>query len=146
MHNVLVLLSVSLLVGGGNPHEDAKKELANLQGEWSMISAERDGQALPKDFVRSSKRVCKGDQIIVTIEDKVFMRATIALDPSKKPKAIDYTVTGGLNKGEKQLGIYELEGDTVKFCLAPAGKDRPTHFTAKAGSGWTLTVWKRNSK
>jgi uncharacterized protein (TIGR03067 family) len=41
-------------------------------------------------------------------------------------RAIDYDMTEGPTKGEKHLGIYELDGDTVKFCFAAPGKDRPT--------------------
>jgi len=50
----------------------------------------------------------------------------------------------GATKGKTQLGIYELDGDKVKFCFAAPGKDRPTEFTADAGSLQTLSVWKRN--
>jgi hypothetical protein len=39
-------------------------------------------------------------------------------------------------------GIYELNGDTLKSCVASPGKERPTEFSAKAGSGHTLRVFK----
>jgi hypothetical protein len=44
------------------------------------------------------------------------------------------------------LGIYELDGDTVKFCFGGPGKERPTEFTTKEGSMRTLSVWKRDKK
>jgi uncharacterized protein (TIGR03067 family) len=74
------------------------------------------------------------------------MKAKIALDPSKKPKAIDYVVTEGDHKGKKLLGIYELDGDTVKFCFAPPDKERPSDFTAERRSGRTYSAWKRKAK
>jgi uncharacterized protein (TIGR03067 family) len=34
-----------------------------------------------------------------------------------------------------KLGIYELNNDTYKFCLAAAQKHRPKEFTSKEGVG-----------
>ena len=72
------------------------------------------------------------------------MRATYTTDPAKK--TIDLVNTIGPRKGKTQLGIYELDGDTVKFCFAGPGKDRPTEFTANDGSQRTLSAWKRDKK
>jgi len=74
------------------------------------------------------------------------MKAKFTIDPAKNPKQIDYAMTGGPTTGKTQLGIYELEGDTVKFCFAAPGKDRPPDFTTKEGSSRTLSVWKREKK
>jgi hypothetical protein len=52
-----------------------------------------------------------------------------------------------LAEGKKTaLGIYELSGDTYKLCYAPPGKDRPKEFSAKEGTGYTLSVWQRKKK
>jgi len=77
---------------------------------------------------------------------KRVMKAKFKIDPIKKPKTIDYTVTDGPEKGKTVLGIYELDGDTVKFCFSAPDKERPSEFTAKEGSGRTLSLWKRNKK
>lgn len=117
-------------------------DLAGLQGHWSMVSVERDGQAYPGG--PGSTRVAEGDETTVTVGGQLFMKAKFTLDPAKTPKAIDYAVTGGPYSGQRQLGIYELHGDTVKFCFAVPGKDRPTEFSTQAGDGRTLSVWKRD--
>jgi uncharacterized protein (TIGR03067 family) len=146
MREFVMLTAVCILVGADDPPDAAKKDLVKLQGEWSMISGEKDGQAAPKDVIQGAKRVCKDDELTVTVDDRVYMKAKIALDPSKKPKAIDYVVTEGDHKGKKLLGIYEMDGDTVKFCLASPDKERPNDFTAERGSGRTYSTWKRKSK
>jgi uncharacterized protein (TIGR03067 family) len=146
MRRLILLTAVGLLVGAEDAQEAAKKDLMKLQGSWSMVSATQDGQEAPKDLVKGSKRVCKDDELTVTIDDRLYMKATIVLDPSKKPKAIDYTVTEGFNKGKKLLGIYEVKENTLKFCFARPGKDRPKDFTADTGSGRTASVWKREDK
>ena len=144
-----LLIGLTVLVisqARGEDTEAAKKDLAQLQGEWSMATGGRDGQTLPDDMLKNSKRVCKGDETTVVVGGQLLMKAKFTLDPSKKPKSIDYRITGGPNAGKTQLGIYELDGDMVKFCFSTPGKDRPTDFTTKAGDGRTASVWKREKK
>jgi hypothetical protein len=60
---------------------------------------------------------------------------------------VDAEITTKTQDGEtrtiKVLGIYELDGDTMKTCLAAPGKERPTEFSSKEGSGRMSYVWKR---
>jgi uncharacterized protein (TIGR03067 family) len=146
MRKVVMAAALCLLVAADEPQEAAKKELAKMQGEWSMVSGERDGQEFGKDIVDGAKRMVKGDQVTITVNEQVFLKARITIDPTKKPRTIDYTPTEGDNKGQTMKGIYELTGDTAKFCTAQPGAERPTDFTAKEGSGRTLSVWKKVGK
>jgi uncharacterized protein (TIGR03067 family) len=61
------------------------------------------------------------------------------LDPAATPKTIDSSPAADPSK--PILGIYEFDGETLKICNAQPGKPRPADFEAKAGSGYTLTVW-----
>jgi uncharacterized protein (TIGR03067 family) len=139
---VIVVAGCLLLAAAGEP-EAVKKDMAQLQGDWAMVSGEIDTQAMPDEYVKSATRVAKGDETTVMIGKKLFLKAKFSIDPTKKPKTIDYTMTDGPTKGKTQLGIYELDGDTVKFCFASPGQDRPADFTTAKGSGRTLSVWKR---
>jgi uncharacterized protein (TIGR03067 family) len=123
--------------------EAAKKDLAQLQGEWSMVSGSADGLAMPDDMRKQMKRVCTGDEATVTLAGQVYIKAKITIDPSKTPKTIDYLMTAGFTKGKTQLGIYELDGDTFKACFGKPGAERPTDFTSKPGDGRTFSIWKR---
>ena len=135
----LTALSISSALAADDPA--IKKDMAQLQGEWSMVSGSADGQPMPEPMRKQMKRVCKGDQITVMMGDQIFLRAKITLDPSKKPRTMDYDMTEGVTSGKKQFGIYELDGDTFKACFAKPGAERPTEF--KSGEGRTLSVWKR---
>jgi uncharacterized protein (TIGR03067 family) len=121
----------------------APKDLAQLQGEWQMVSGVANGFAIPEEMTRNFKRVCKDDELTVTNGDQLIMRAKITLDPTKTPKTIDFKVIDGPTKGKTQLGIYELTGDQLKSCFAAPDDPRPTDFDSKSGQERTSTVWKR---
>jgi uncharacterized protein (TIGR03067 family) len=121
----------------------AKKDMAQLQGEWSMVSGSADGNAMPDAMRETAKRVCKGDETTVTIGAQLLLKAKFTIDPTRKPKTIDYQMIEGPTKGKRQVGIYELTGDTAKFCFGSPGAERPTDFTSKPGDGRTLSEWKR---
>jgi uncharacterized protein (TIGR03067 family) len=140
MFTVLVLGSII------SAQDEVKKEMSQLEGQWSMVSGEANGISMPKETVNNGKRVAKDGETTISFGGQVYFKAKISIDPAKKPKAIDYTMTEGPTKGKTHLGIYELDGDIVKFCFAAPGKDRPTEFTAKEGSERTLSVWKRDKK
>ena len=54
---------------------------------------------------------------------------------------------GGRDDGKTAKGIYELDGDTLKWCTASPGKgERPTGFTADAGSERLFVTLKREKK
>jgi uncharacterized protein (TIGR03067 family) len=123
---------------------DLKKEMALLEGQWTMASGESDGQALPDEIVGGMKRVAADGETTVTMSGQRFMRAKYTIDPTQKPKTIDYVLTDGPNLGKTQLGIYEvIDDNNVRFCFANPGTERPKDFTTKAGSNRTLSVWKR---
>lgn len=142
----VLAIAVILVVAPAKAQDAAKKEMALLEGEWSMVSGEANGVSMPEATVKTGRRVAKDGQTLISFGGQVYFKARFSIDPARKPKAIDYTMTAGPTKGKTHLGIYELNGDTVKFCFAAPGKARPTEFTAKEGSQQTLSVWKRLKK
>src|SRR5881396_13450 len=137
------LAAVARFTAWADDTEAIKKDRAQLQGEWSMVSGSADGNAMPDAMRETAKRVCKGDQTTVTIGGQLLLKAKFTIDPSKTPKTIDYQMIEGLTKGKQQLGLTKVTGDTVKFCFGSPGSERPPDFTSKSGDGRTLSVWKR---
>jgi uncharacterized protein (TIGR03067 family) len=80
------------------------------------------------------------------VGDKTVAWGITKLDVTKTPKEIDIMDDSGTRNARTQLGIYELDGDAYKYCLAPAGKPRPKEFTSKEGSKHSLGVSKREKK
>ncbi len=140
------LAAAAISAAGAEDNQAIKQDMAQLQGEWSMVSGSADGYALPDGMLGNSKRVCQGDETTVTVGGQLFMKAKFTIDPSRKPKTIDYLMTDGPTKGKRQLGIYELDGATVKFCFGSPGAERPAEFASKTGDGRTLSVWKRHKE
>jgi hypothetical protein len=67
------------VVGAGGAQDAVKKDMALLEGDWSMVSGEIDAQAMPEEFVKTTTRVAKGDETIVMIGGKVFMKAAYTI-------------------------------------------------------------------
>jgi len=138
----LAALAAVGLLAAADAKDDAKKELDKFTGTWKAVSATRDGKEMSKEEVEKVKLVVKGDSYTLTVGDETI-EGTHKLDPSKSPKTIDALRTKGPDKDKPLLGIYELTDDTYKACFAPVGKDRPTEFTSKAGSGNRLFTFKK---
>jgi uncharacterized protein (TIGR03067 family) len=65
---------------------------------------------------------------------------TVAIDPTKSPKSIDYHYLSGAYKGRDLPGIYAVEGDELTEAHALPGGSRPTGFGDGPNQG---TLWHR---
>jgi uncharacterized protein (TIGR03067 family) len=148
LHTVVMLglgwLVAAFTVGTAGAQDDAaKKELKKLEGTWATVSIEAAGQKVTdEDKIKTRKLSAKGDKYTLKVGDET-VQGTIEIDPGKKPKTVDVKPDTGSNKGKTLLGIYELNGDSLKICLALPGKDRPTAFATAAENGQQLVVYKR---
>jgi uncharacterized protein (TIGR03067 family) len=137
----LAVLATCLTVAPDAPKEEAvAKELEKLQGTWRLVSAETDGKKAPEEQIKKVKVVINGSKHSVYFgDDVVAHEIPFTLDPTKKPKTTD----DQLPDGKVIHGIYELDGDVLKSCVAAPNKDRPTEFASKPGTGHTLRIFKR---
>ena len=70
---------------------------------------------------------------------------TFELDPTKKPKAMDMTVTEGpaQYKGVTARCIYALDGEHLVWCPAqPGATDRPKAFPATDSQDFLCVVFR----
>ena len=120
---------------------DLEKELARLRGTWRLVSLERDGVATTADELKNMPLVTYKGSECYWGDNQGSLAGTVAsIDPTKNPKTLAYNVNYGAGL---YLGIYEIDGDTFKECLTEGSKERPKEFTAKAGSGNQLLIYKR---
>jgi uncharacterized protein (TIGR03067 family) len=52
-------------------------------------------------------------------------------------------VGAGPTRGKTYLGIYQIDGDTLRWCTANPGRPRPTQLMTRRGDGWYLMVLQR---
>ena len=120
------------------------EELEKLQGSWSVVTLEVEGQSVPPAFFTGAKIVIDGDNFS-TISMGAPYGGTLALDVASNPKRFDVVFNQGPHMGQASLGIYELNGNAWKICLGFAGRDRPRDFTSAAGSGHALETLEREA-
>ena len=156
-HAVAVLAVVSLvarvgvLAAAGDADDEAtKKDLKALTGTWRIVSEDREGRRLSEEELKSAVVTYGADgkySVVRGDPAKLVYEGTFKIDPTKKPKSIDFTqTTEGKTKGRTTPGIYEVEGDTLRVCRTTGGKERPTEFPSKAGSGQVLLLLKREKR
>ena len=115
--------------------------LALLQGTWVFTAM--DGQDL----------AAAGMEILVTITDNTYTqtvngvieeRGTFKLDDTKKPMALDLSITEGNDAGQTQVGVVEVTATTVRAKLNAVGATvRPTDFEPAPAEGFLAFTAKK---
>jgi uncharacterized protein (TIGR03067 family) len=109
-----------------------------IDGRWIIVSVEFAGVNVPGlDDVEVV--FTKGEKLL-TLPDGRIEKGTYQLDASKRPSQIDSTTE---SKTGTEEGIYALDGDTLKLCLATAGGARPAEFSTNQGTDQLLIILRR---
>src|SRR5262249_22601021 len=117
------------------PAAEPKTDLDKLQGLWHIVAVESEGKKATKEELAEwpFRKLLIKDNWFMEFEGDLRRGALIKTDPAKKPKTIDgYTeeriVENGVRREREVLtgvGIYELDGDTLKIARAYAEQDAP---------------------
>lgn len=142
----VIVLAFGWLLAHGVRGDDAKKDLEQFQGSWRLSAVTSDGKKTPAEDLKAVKLTIQGNRFVLRRDAAVISEGSFKLDPTRKPKEIDETLTAGPNKGKTFLAIYEIDDAHHKICFAAAGKKRPTAFSSLPGSGQLLQVWKRDKR
>jgi uncharacterized protein (TIGR03067 family) len=136
---------VSFLIAANDVNSDSvRKEREIYQGTWRVTALEADGSRMSEDDRAKVTVINEMDgKWTVKLEEAVIWQGTSTIDPTKTPKTIDFIPTEGDHVGKTFFGIYELGKETRKLCYAEPGKERPSEFSAKKGSGHVLITFKR---
>jgi uncharacterized protein (TIGR03067 family) len=100
------------------PGPEAELEL--LQGPWVTVAGRRQAELL-----------VAGGHYTIRFDDGSIYMGPIVLDPDARPKTMNLHVEEGpaVHKGKTTLCIYELAGDTLRWCVTvPGQKHRLTAF------------------
>lgn len=143
----LILMS-GLLVAADKPKETAAADHKKLQGTWHARE-ESHGDAERNDDAKHYQLIFDGDKFSIKKDDQTIVEGTFRIDPAKSPPQIDMKVLRedeNHHTGETSLGIYQINGDTLKWCSGEPGQtDRPTGFDTK-GTDFMMVVLEREKK
>jgi len=94
-----------------------------LKAEYNGRDIEENAKEYTWDF--------RGDQYTINHNNNFAELWHVGLNSGKKPKLIDgkHDLTG-----HKMMGIYELDGDSLKVCYDMTGFGRPDSFKTTPGS------------
>jgi uncharacterized protein (TIGR03067 family) len=139
-------VAVVLLVGSQDDKNAATKEVSRFEGVWRFALVEVEGVKQAEAPFETNKIIIRGDGAYVVVQGQRITRGQFKVDPTKTPKHFDVTITDGPAKGRRFSAIYELEGDTYRFCGSLRSKDRPSALESEPGSGTILQVLKREKQ
>ncbi len=95
----------------------------SIEGTWLVTSVELGGQAVPG--LKGAKLTLANGQKSFELPSGVVEDGTYELDSRQSPAHMDATTDG---KPGTQMGIYQIEGDTLTLCLSQGGQIRPHEF------------------
>lgn len=131
------------LIAADDKKDDKKaKDDTAILGAWKIDKFDTGGGpgGPPQEALDKMRLVFKKDGKVTMAggpsgED---MEGEFKMDPAAKPKSIDLSMMG-----KTANGIYELDGDTLKLCIAePPGSARPTEMKPD-GKGIAVVTLKR---
>jgi uncharacterized protein (TIGR03067 family) len=122
-----------------------EEELKRFEATWRFVEIEVNGQKVPEKAFEKDTLILNGRRFASFVGGKL-VHGDFKIDPLAKPKTIDIIFTEGPGKGHSQKGIYELDGDTQKICIAMPDQPRPTEFVTKADSGCIIEILKREKR
>lgn len=141
----LLLTSMTTIASADDAKEAAiKKDHKLIEGTWRIKTLKVNGNKAG-DADASKFTVVNGADGAWSLrsEGNEIAKGTSTIDPTQKPKTIDFMPTSGQDQGQTLLGIYELKKNTRKLCFAAAGQSRPTEFSSTAENQHILVTFER---
>lgn len=136
----VLLLTVTLTTA-----EEPDREAQRLRGIWAAHSVTIDGVKAPDDPTMGTTMLAfDGSSYVQREGGRITEEGDYRVSGEKDPKAIDLVIEKGPNSGQRQLGVYQLSGDSLRVCLSrPGAKSRPKDFNSKPGTGQSVVELRR---
>ena len=127
MKTSFIILVIVFAFSCGDAGDAAKStDQANIQGTWLAQSESQNGIKKVVTYLY----VFRGDKITFTDETGKEMKYSFKLETTGNLKLITIQPEGTLANSTPVSVAYELDGDSLKIVVAPAGS-RPTEISDK---------------
>ena len=143
-------LAVSLrLIPEAEKAAEFEKELDALQGNWTLVASEGRGRKVSDEEIKTHPGLAEidGNKMRIFVKDLHDMEGVARFDPTVTPKTIDYLHLSDSDpdKGKMGLGIYELQGDSLRICWAITGlkEGRPSQFSNGPNENQAINTYVR---
>jgi uncharacterized protein (TIGR03067 family) len=120
-----------------------KDDVELLQGAWVLVHVEREHPIFPDKMLGTRAVINGAEYKRVTNDDPPIVVRTFQLIANTDPKGIDLVAKNDDGSQFIYKGIYEIKGETFRFCFPLASTDRPKEFRIGAGStANTITTYR----
>ena len=119
-------------------------EQEELQGRWVVVSTEAGVAELPVDAQSRQAVVFDDNRYVLEFPEGADVRQVpgrFALEAVRPAQFMDMIPAAG----ETMHCLYEVEGDTLRLCMAAPGAPRPTEFKTQADQLHVTFVFRRDS-
>lgn len=110
------------------------EQLRALEGTWAFAHLEIDGQVFPSERLTASRILIDGDRFRTESPEATY-EGIFNINVETDPHEIDIDFIAGPEAGNRNFGIFRLDGDRLEFCLDMNAKTRPTEFRSTGGAG-----------
>ena len=132
-------------VAADEPKGGGRAAVEQLRGAWRPESVTEGGRKLTGadlEVYRGMTLTIQGGKSTLKAADGTVLSACeLEVDAGRDPKTFDAKEVEGLGVGRIYKGVWEIEGDTLKWCFST--KDRPKGFESKEEADFFMLVLKR---
>jgi uncharacterized protein (TIGR03067 family) len=109
-------------------------QLRALEGTWSFAHLEVDGNTIPAARLSASRILIDGDRFRSESPEATY-EGLFNINVEAQPHEIDIEFVEGPEAGNRNFGIFRLDGDQLEICLDMNCEARPADFCTSRGSG-----------
>src|SRR5262245_40638073 len=110
------------------------EQLRALEGTWAFTYLDIDGRVMPSDQLATSRILMDGDRFRTEAPEATY-ECIFNINVEADPHEIDIDFVAGPEAGNRNFGIFRLQGDGLEICLDMNGQTRPKEFRSSGGAG-----------